>query len=152
MAVAAVPSDPTRGERNHNPGNIVRDGTHWLGLQPATEDETRFCIFDSDLHGIRALCRVLLNYQRLDHLNTLDAIVNRYAPSTENNTEAYIADLEQRTGIAREAPLNLSHADELRNVATAIIQHENGRCLYSADLIAQAATMAIGRPMTGAST
>jgi len=135
---------PTRGERNNNPGNIWRDMTPWLGLQardPAVE--ARFCVFDSALHGIRALCIVLLNYQRLDGLKTLAQVITRWAPPAENDTGSYVTDVERHAGIGRSDPLNLEHPEALQKVAKAIIQHENGRCVYGDDLIAHAVRLAL---------
>lgn len=141
----SAPNDaPTRGERNNNPGNIVRDMTPWLGLEPRDPPvEERFCVFDSALHGIRALCKVLLSYQRLDGCRTLTDVIRRWAPPTENDTGAYLTDVVARAGIGADMPLDLAASPTLVNVAKAIIHHENGRCIYADNLIAQAASMAL---------
>ncbi|MGO8916226.1 MAG: structural protein [Stellaceae bacterium] len=133
---------PTRGEKNVNPGNIRFDLlTQWVGQ--TGRDDSGFCLFDRAEHGIRALCRVLLNYQRLDGCRTLEDVVRRYAPRTENDTGAYLADVLARTGIGASQPLDLEHPGELANVARAIIFHENGRCIYDAATIAKAVALAL---------
>lgn len=133
---------PTRGEKNANPGNIRFDLlTQWLG-QTGHDDEG-FCRFDMAEHGIRALCRVLLSYQRLDGCRTLEDVVRRYAPRTENDTGAYLTDVVARTGIGARKPVDLEHPGELGNVARAIIFHENGRCIYDAATVAKAVTLAL---------
>lgn len=135
----------TRGEANHNPGNIILDvGTTWLGQVPRLDQtDPHFCQFDSDVHGIRALCRILVSYQRLDGCKTLADVIRRWAPPSENNTDAYLADVSQRTGLAADQPIDFTSASELATVARAIIIHENGRCVYDADLINRAANMAL---------
>lgn len=135
---------PTRGERNNNPGNIVRDMTPWLGLEPRDPAvEARFCVFDTALHGVRALCIVLLNYQRLDGLRTLAQVIDRWAPPGENDTGSYVADVERQAGVGRSDVIDIEQPETLRKLAKAIIQHENGRCVYADDLIAQAARLAL---------
>jgi hypothetical protein len=134
----------TRGERNHNPANIEwNERTPWLGQVPDFErTDARFCQFDDDLHGIRALCRVLLTYQRKDGCKTLEDIVNRFAPPDENDTDAYLNDVSERSGIAAHVLLNLEDQANLVAVANAIISHENGRNPYPPELVTQAAQLA----------
>ena len=135
---------PTRGERDNDPGNLRRDATPWLGLVPlADSTEKVFCTFDTAINGIRALCKVLLSYQRLDQCKTLARVISRYAPGTENDTSAYLTDVVARTGIGAGETLELENANELANVARAIIVHENGRCIYGADTIAKAVGLAL---------
>ena len=64
-----------RGIRNNNPGNL-RQGDDWQGLADPQIDK-EFCVFQSSLWGIRALARVLLNYQRKHQLHTVTQIISR---------------------------------------------------------------------------
>lgn len=133
---------PTRGERNRNPGNLKYDlHTAWLGQ--TGHDAEGFCIFDAPLHGLRAMCIVLINYQILDGCKTLADVIARYAPFTENDTQAYLADVEQHSGIAADCPLDLMRKSELAALARAIVHHENGRVIYSTEQIASAANIAV---------
>lgn len=141
-------SDPaalTRGERNRNPGNVLyREEIRWLGQVPDFDrTDARFAQFDTDVYGIRALCRILVNYQKLDACKTLGDMVSRWAPPAENDTAAYIADVERRTGLAADGPVDLTRVSELATIARALITHENGRCNYNADTLNRAATMAL---------
>ena len=73
-----------RGIRNNNPGNI-RWGSDWKGLKKdGKQQDPSFCIFETPEYGIRALAKLLRNYQRLYGLNTPYRIISRYAPPTEN--------------------------------------------------------------------
>jgi len=131
-----------KGEINNNPGNLRFDVlTQWLGQ--TGHDADGFCIFDDSLHGLRALCRVLLNYQRLDGLRSIERIVTRYAPASENDTAAYIASVAQHTGLGADQFLDLTDAGELRNLARAIVLQECGRVVYAPELFAEAAALAL---------
>lgn len=79
-----------RGIRNNNPGNI-RWGSDWKGLKKdGKQQDPSFCVFETPEYGIRALAKLLQNYQLLYGLNTPRKIINRYAPPTENETVSYI--------------------------------------------------------------
>jgi hypothetical protein len=137
-------SGPTRGERDNDPGNLRRDATPWLGLVPLSRClEKVFCTFDTPVHGIRALCKVLLTYQRSDGCCTLAQVVSRYAPTAENDTHAYLADVAARMAIGAGDRIDLEDAVTLANVARAIIVHENGRCIYDAKTINAAVKLAL---------
>jgi hypothetical protein len=141
----------THGESLNNPGNIIiRDAAPWLGLLPATEPlqtgeqgELHLCHFATPLHGIRALCTVLLSYQRLQGCRTLAQMIRRWVPSGDPDIEVHIAAAEKGTGIPRDGPIDLDHPGDLAAAVRAIICHENGRCLYDRALIVEAVTSAL---------
>jgi hypothetical protein len=76
-----------RGIRNHNPGNIRRNGDPWQGLAKDQTDR-EFFTFQSAVYGIRALARLLITYQDKYGLCTIETIIGRWAPAVENNTKA----------------------------------------------------------------
>ena len=82
----------SRGWRNNNPLNIRR-GDRWQGLR-ALQNDKEFCQFVSMSFGYRAAVKVLMSYFRYFLQQgipfTYENIIRRWAPSTENNTEAYI--------------------------------------------------------------
>ena len=120
----------TRGERNNNPGNIVRNNIKWQGMSPDQSGDGRFVVFQSPEYGVRALGRVLQSYAKQGH-NTIRLIVKRYAPPIENNTDAYIASVVKQTGFDPDAVLNFANRATLTKIVNAIIQHENGRNAYA---------------------
>lgn len=127
---------PTRGERNNNPGNIdYLPDIQYLGEVGIEEvlpgGRPRFAKFDTPVHGIRALARNLLAYQKLHKLYTLREIVTRWAPGSENDTAAYIDAVCKDTGFGPDISVNLFLTDNLIAVVIAIIRHENGRCIYT---------------------
>lgn len=136
-------SVPTRGERNKNPGNLDRAGTQWLGMSADQSGDSRFIVFDDATHGIRALMRVLLSYQRRDGINTVRGIVDRWAPAIENDTPAYIGDMVRETGFAADDILDFTDLATIQALARGLIHHENGRVVYSDQTIADASILAL---------
>lgn len=117
----------TRGYRNHNPGNI-RLGSKWQGLCKFQKD-TSFCQFESFTYGLRALAILLKNYISKGY-NTNKKIINRYAPSCENNTKAYILSVNRYTSRSSDEIYNFPNleADKvaLAKLMSAICCTENG--------------------------
>jgi hypothetical protein len=131
----------TRGVADNDPGNIRKSPTHWLGEIAGTDPA--FETFDTPEHGIRALAKVLLAYQRVHGLRTVAEIINRWAPTNENDTAAYIADVAARLATAPDAPLDLTDPATLSALVTAIIRHENGAVPYFDETIAAGVGMAL---------
>lgn len=115
-----------RGIRNHNPGNIEHTPQNrWQGLAEPPSDG-RFCRFVSAPYGIRALARVLITYQDRHGLDTIAAVIGRWAPPSENDTKAYVASVARAAGIDAGEPIHLHRFETLLPVVEAIIRHENG--------------------------
>lgn len=110
-----------RGFRNNNPGNI-RHGDDWVGLSDEQSD-TAFCSFKVVDYGIRAIFKLLHTYRTKYNLNTIEDIINRWAPMIENDTESYIDSVSYRTKIRGNEILS---DDDIVNIVEAIIYHENG--------------------------
>lgn len=124
---------PTRGERNNNPGNIREypgDRTAWQG-ERATDDDLEFEEFETPAAGIRALAKVLLAYQVKYGIRSVRGFINRWAPSSENNTDAYVRAVSKRMGVKETEALDITDRSTLAKLVGAIIWHENGRCIYS---------------------
>jgi len=120
-----------RGIRNNNPGNIDK-GPKWIGLADEQPD-SRFSSFTAPEYGIRAMGRLLNNYQRLYGINTVSGLINRWAPDSENNTLAYVHHVADTLGVEPHQPITV--ADHLEPLVKVIIQHENGVQPYPDDLI-----------------
>ncbi|MBG5973224.1 structural protein [Proteus mirabilis] len=122
-------SRPARGERNNNPGNI-RHGSKWQGLSPQQTDPS-FCQFVSPEYGIRAIYKLLQTYQKKYELNTVESIIDRYAPPNENNTADYINRAARDIGVSVNEPINVSSKSVAIALATAIVGVELGYQPYS---------------------
>ena len=129
-----------RGERNNNPGNIRLSATRWQGQVDGTDPA--FVTFATPQDGIRALAKLLRNYQTIHGLRTVRAIIARYAPASENNTSAYVGAVASALGVSPDAPIDLNSDATLQQLVAAIIQHENGRNVYAADTIAAGVALA----------
>lgn len=109
----------------NNPGNIRYDSVPWEGL--ASPPSMRgFCCFLTQEDGVRALCRILLTYQDKYDLHCIEDWIARYAPPDENNTEAYILDMEARTHWRRDEMIDLRVPSNLEALAVAMCHHESG--------------------------
>lgn len=112
----------TRGVRNANPGNIRKSKDQWEG---AIGDDGAFVIFDSPESGVRALAKNLQSYGRQGY-DSIEKIINRWAPPSENDTQSYIDSVVSATGIPATQSLDLSDPDTLSSLAQAISFHETG--------------------------
>ena len=83
----------TRGLRNNNPLNIRHSADRWQGARKEQTDQS-FVQFESMAYGYRAAWKTLDTYykrlkERKKHF-TVENIIARWAPPTENDTQAYI--------------------------------------------------------------
>jgi len=96
-----------RGIRNNNPLNIRRSKDQWKGLSDQQNDRS-FFQFKSLEWGWRAAFYLLTRtYYHKYRLYTIRAIIRRWAPACENNTEAYIQNVARLTGIDPDKPLGI---------------------------------------------
>lgn len=129
-----------RGIRNNNPGNI-RHGEQWQG-RANDQPDPDFATFVSPEYGIRAMAKVLMNYQERYGICTIRGIITRWAPPIENATDEYVQHVARRCGIAPDAKVIV--AGILADIIPAIIQHENGQQPYSMETIRAGIDMARG--------
>ncbi|WP_393950375.1 lytic transglycosylase [Kluyvera intermedia] len=130
-----------RGERNNNPGNLNFAGQAGASLE---RPGGRFARFESSFDGLRALSRQLMLYA-VRGINSVDKIISTWAPPTDNNnTAAYIQSVSQRLGVNPQAALNMQDPQTMSALMSSIIHHENGRNIYSKELIGKAAVAGIG--------
>lgn len=128
----------TRGYRNKNPGNIrYSQYNKWQGQ--TGQDDKGFVIFETDFYGLRALARLLLNYEK-NGAYTVRQIITKYAPATENDTNAYVMSVSNALDVAPDAALMV--ATRLPDLMAAIVKHENGINKYSSNELLQAARAA----------
>lgn len=135
-----------RGVRNRNPGNIDYNPRNaWqgqLGLEEGVA-KPRFARFDHPENGIRALGKLLINYRGKDGMpgvagkgiDTVLETINRWAPSNENDTQAYASAVAKRLGVKPTDPINIKDPATLRGMVLSIIIHENGGNPYPQAII-----------------
>lgn len=86
----------------NNPLNIrYNPNNKWLGQ---TSSHKGFCVFKNIDYGYRAAFILLDNYLKKGY-DTIEAIVRRFAPPSENDTENYIKFVEHETIIDRKTKI-----------------------------------------------
>lgn len=108
------------GPSANNPGNL-RIPNSSVGFQQFASPEA----------GLRAMARQLRLYQNRDHLDTIEGIVNKYAPASENDVKSYVGDVAKRTGFGAGQHLDLNDNATLGALIAAMTKHENARNSYS---------------------
>ena len=125
-----------RGIRNNNPCNLKKSSNNWYGLVKKSDNtDPVFCMFKDAKYGIRAACKLFLNYDRLYGINTIRGIVSRFAPPSENNSERYSEFLCKRLNKNRDEPLNLYDSNTMFELLCGIITFENGIQPYPQETI-----------------
>ena len=117
-----------RGIRNNNPLNIRRSKDQWQGLR-AVQTDAAFCQFETLDYGWRAAFYLLTRtYYHKYRLFTIRGIVSKWAPESENNTKAYIANVSRLTGIDPDEPIGIPSEKPSRwmMVGVAMAIQENG--------------------------
>jgi len=112
-----------RGLRNNNPGNLRKSSSVWMGEVPS--DDPDFVAFESIDWGYRAIFVLLRGYIAKGY-DTIEKIINRYAPTIENNSQAYITHVVSLTGIREDTVIDADDSQTLIKIIAAISYHENG--------------------------
>jgi hypothetical protein len=118
-----------RGYRNCNPGNL-RHGPKWKGLRELQTDKD-FAQFVSPEFGIRAIRKTLETYQKKYGLKTPSQLLNRYAPTSENDTAAYVKHVCSLMLVKSYDPIDVFNKYMCTHLVEAIITHELGVNPYS---------------------
>lgn len=120
-----APGKMSRGLRNNNPGNI----------RPVSRNQANdgaFTIYRTPEEGWGALGKQLKAYANAG-LDNVASIISKYAPSSENNTGAYIqsvtTNMSKRLGsdVGALTRLDLSDPRVLKALMQSITEHENFR-------------------------
>jgi hypothetical protein len=110
----------------------------------------RFAQFGSEAEGLEAMAGLLTGKGYAGAgIDSISAILNKYAPGSENNTTAYIGDVAKRTGLDPSAHLKLSDPKTLSSLMAAMIHHEQGRDPYTMDMITQSANRRLASQAAG---
>jgi hypothetical protein len=114
---------PSRGYRNNNPLNIRLSGSAWKGEIPhSVNTDGTFEQFTERKYGYRAAAKLVLNYNKLYNIFTVESIINRWAPSIgqtpqgqyyTNHTKEYINYVVKNTSLDANSLINGSNVGEL---------------------------------------
>ncbi len=138
--------DLPRGIRNNNPGNIRPNNRYkWQG-QTGIDNEGSlegYIIFDTYHNGLRAMALNLKNQYRLHRLNTIQSIINKYAPATDNNDpDSYAAFVAEQSGFNTDQIIDMRSNAVIVKLMKPMIRMENGQQPYSTEILVQAARAA----------
>lgn len=116
-----------RGLRNNNPLNIRISGTPWQGkVSPNTDGA--FEQFTSLELGVRAALVNIRTYIKRDRINTVQAIISRWAPSSDgNNVKAYIDVVCNRSRLTATERLQYNDKNKLCRLVWAMAFVECGQ-------------------------
>lgn len=116
-----------RGIRNNNPLNIRRGNNKWLGKLPNPTDP-EFEQFESVEYGIRAALVCIRTYLGKKYrLRTIEQVISRWAPSTENNTSAYVHYVCTQMQLPSNYALDFSNRNVILMLVEAMAQYECGQ-------------------------
>jgi hypothetical protein len=118
--------------RQNNPGNLRPSIVPWMGQ---TGSSGGFCKFKDMSYGLRAMAVDLSNKITKDGLNTIQKIITKYAPPSENDTQAYIDSVSDSTGWAATMPIPFNSSN-LARLIRAQLNVEQGA--HYADMITDA--------------
>jgi hypothetical protein len=130
-----------RGLANNNPGNIRKSPSKWLGEVEGEDDA--FESFAVPEYGIRAMAKLLINYQVRRGLDTIEEVIGRWAPPIENDTNSYVDSVARTTNISKFKVLNMKDPELLKRLIKAIIVHENGYNPYEDSVIDEGIRLAL---------
>lgn len=118
-----------RGIRNNNPLNI-RKGNNWQGERYPQVDKS-FEEFTSIEFGLRAGFKLLRNYMRGTAANpkpcdTIEKIISRWAPPSENATLNYIDFVSKQAGVDPRERIYFSDRKKMVDIVRAMCHVECG--------------------------
>lgn len=127
-----------RGYRNNNPLNLRLSSNRWKGKVPASENtDGAFEQFTTMAYGFRAALKNLQSYIDKYHCDTIQSIVNKWAPASDgNNPASYAARVARTTGYAVTTPIAATDKEKLCRIAYAMAIVENGSAPVMTDIYA----------------
>lgn len=127
-----VPCDPNRGIRKLAPATSVTPKVCAGKAWPLLQSDTNFVQFNGHA-GVFEPLPALITYQdkRLtadgSRVSSVREIIERWAPASENNTDAYALTVARALAIDPDyRGLDVRNFDTMRALVLAIIRHENG--------------------------
>ena len=121
-----------RGIRNNNPLNI-RIGNNWKG-EVDNPTDSQFEQFKTMAWGVRAAFIVLHNYIFRRKVNTIARIINRWAPSNENDTIAYMKQVSKISKIGLNDPIDFYDRESMVKLFKGMCMVENGCIIDDNDI------------------
>lgn len=118
----------TRGQRNKNPLNIRRSSDKWIGMADKQTDP-EFVVFRNMHYGIRAAVIILRTYYKKHHLCTIQEIISRWAPISENDTRSYVQFISCYLNVSPLSTLDMNDPTTIAHLIQAMAVFESGTYL-----------------------
>ena len=126
----------SRGLRNNNPLNIRHSADRWQGAR-INQTDKEFVQFTSMAYGYRAVWKILdtycLTFKKEGKAYNVRNIIGRWAPPTENDTDAYVRAVVKLSGLGGNENMprpkhywNFEEVDKLVRLIRAMVCVENG--------------------------
>ncbi|RFU45008.1 LysM peptidoglycan-binding domain-containing protein [Paraburkholderia sp. DHOC27] len=112
--------------RTNNPGNLTKPGSYVMDAaigyaQRTSGSKSLFVIFPDRASGQLAHQRLL---KRVYGNSTVKGMISKYAPSSENNTDAYVSFVTEKAGVSPEDIIGSLGEDKFGAVSAAMEQQE----------------------------
>lgn len=119
-------------EINNNPGNIRYNCLiKWKGQLCQNKG---FCVFENLDYGLRAMILLLKRYINVYKLTSVERIISRYAPASENNTCGYISFVSDDLLSFGIFSSNIEYkSTAFYYLVRAMVRVESGKYLFSID-------------------
>ncbi len=117
--------EQSRGMRNCNPGNIRLSNTQFQGEVHPSQDSA-FKQFSSLAWGYRAMFVILNTYAQKYRLRTIRQMISRWAPPSENDTEAYIMSVSRIAMLDVDTRIDTTQSQVMLPLVAAMSQVECG--------------------------
>lgn len=119
----------TRGYRNNNPLNIRISSNNWKGeIKPSADGS--FCQFTTMAYGFRAAMVCIRTYIRKYNLQTIQEIINRWAPWKDGNNPTNYANKVVNTWpeffTSKDFVIDYTNAEHMTKLVYAMAIVENG--------------------------
>ena len=124
--VARAGVRPAFPGKNNNPVNMRYYGVGWNGERPAGLSKGDFTRFDTPQNGARAGIRNLMTLGKR-HGFTLNGIMPKFSPSSENDTGRHIRNISSISNIPPDKVLDPKNTGQMVDLLRGVIGAESGR-------------------------
>lgn len=115
----------SRSWRNNNPGNLrpssITEKFNQIGKEKTSSESAYFAIFENVEYGKKAHKYLLTNVYGTSSINDM---LYKYAPPSENDTEAYVKFICNRTGLSKSAIIGSLSDSQLSALEEAMSTYE----------------------------
>ena len=117
-------SGESRNVRNNNAGNIKISNSAWIGKVPNSKNtDGTFEQFYEKKFGDRAMIKLIRNYIKSGY-DTLDKIVSRWAPNSENPTSSYKLYVVNESGLMPDEQIGYNDKEKIESLVMAMADFE----------------------------